>query len=504
MIFNSFLDFNSENFLQIGNFVVKWYAICILIGILGACVLGVKEAKRFGISSNLIFDGVLICVPLAIIGARLYFVFTKFSNFIGKNAWETFLNILGFENGEFKLAGLAINGGIIVAILFVIIYCYKRKMNTMAVFDLLAPGLLIGQICGRWGNFFNQEAHGPAISEKTLTWINYVIPQFIMKRMDFYDYDLKQQAIWHPTFLYESLWNLVGLVTILVSRRINKRQRLGDSVCFYLIWYGLGRSCIIEPLRMDPLLFSEALGPDLLFNRVNVVMNLGLALIGIIWLVLKHTVFKEPFYIETQRKIKENRIDGVVLKLEGTLVCTDRLVKNAYYYTYEKFYNKSMYDDELAVLVDKKAEEVFEGNLEAIEYFNNYFYDNLNQITILQNVRDIVSKWYGDDINIAVVTNYSKEFAFKVLEYLKIIQYVSIIIDKDINEGNGIKKGINSLLNAKKIMVVCNFKDEILETINNNAIPCAFINSKEYEEVSKVNIGYTINRFNELENIIIC
>lgn len=504
MIFNSFLDFNSENFLQIGNFTVKWYAICILTGVILASILGIKEAKRFGIASNLILDGVLICVPLAIVGARLYYVFTKWNQFVGEDFMETLLNILGFQDSSFKLAGLAINGGIFVAIIFVIIYCYKRKMNTMAVFDLLAPGLLIGQICGRWGNFFNQEAHGPAISEKTLTWINYVIPKFIMDRMDYYDYDLKQQAIWHPTFLYESLWNLVGLITILVSRRINKRQRLGDSVCFYLIWYGLGRSCIIEPLRMDPLLFSEALGPDVLFNRVNVVMNLGLALAGVIWLVLKHTVIKEPYYLDVQRKVKENRVDGVVLKLEDTLVSTKRLVKNAYYYTFEKFYNKNMFDDELDKILGEKPEEVFADNKEALAFYHNYFYENLNQLVILQNVRDLVSKWYGEDINMAVVTNYKKEFAIKVLEYLKIMQFVSIIIDEEINEGNGINKGIKSLRDAKKIMVICGSNEEVLETINNNAIPCVVTYSKDFEDFSKLNTGYSITKFQELENIIIC
>jgi hypothetical protein len=125
---------------------------------------------------------------------------------------------------------------------------------------------------------------------------------------------------WHPTFLYESLLNTVALVAILVSRRINKKQRLGDSICFYMTWYGLIRGIVIEPLRMDPLLFSQSIGPDVLFNRVNVVMNLVLALIGIIWFILKHTVIKSELYLEYQADIKSKKIDGVVCKLEGTLV----------------------------------------------------------------------------------------------------------------------------------------------------------------------------------------
>ena len=123
MIYNSFLDFNSDNFLQIGNLQVKWYAVCILTGILLASILGIREAKKFGISTNKILDGVLICVPLAILGARLYYVFTSWSSFQRGTFIDTLLAIIGYENGQFQLAGLAINGGIIVAIIFVIIYC---------------------------------------------------------------------------------------------------------------------------------------------------------------------------------------------------------------------------------------------------------------------------------------------------------------------------------------------------------------------------------------------
>ena len=167
MILNSFLDFDSSYFLQIGNFGITWYAVCILTGVIFVAILGVRESKKFGIAPTLILDGVLICVPLAIVGARLYYVFTSWSEFYDpESVKDTILAILGYsEANGFQLAGLAINGGIFVAIAFVIIYCYKRKMNTLVIFDQLAPGLLIGQICGRWGNFFNQEAHGPAMSE---------------------------------------------------------------------------------------------------------------------------------------------------------------------------------------------------------------------------------------------------------------------------------------------------------------------------------------------------
>ena len=415
MILNSFLDFGSKYFLEIGNLKIAWYAICILTGIILACVLGVREAKKFGISSNIILDGVLICVPLAIVGARLYYVFTSWDKFyISGDFVGTLLKIIGYSESEgFKLEGLAINGGIIVAILFVIIYCKVRKVNVFQIFDLLAPGLLIGQICGRWGNFFNQEAHGPAITAST-EWITNFIPSFIMDKMYFYDGSLGETALWHPTFLYESTWNLIALILILVSRRKNKHQRIGDTIAFYLIWYGLGRAIIIEPLRMDPLLFVPSLGMDLLFNRVNVVINLVLAVVGIIWILLKHLKFKEPYYIEVQKEIKENKIDGVICRLDETMVTVKKLLENCYYYTAKEVLDIDLTDEEIEKLIDKKPEEYFESE-EALSYFNEYFNSHLNQMQTVLDCKAFFKTLYKHDYNVAVVTKYSKEVA----EYIK-------------------------------------------------------------------------------------
>lgn len=513
MILNSFLDFSSEYFIKIGNFGITWYAICILTGIVFAAILGVKEAKRFGIATNYILDGVLICVPLAILGARLYYVFTSWSDFCVTDSetdkfllWETILKIVGFSNGTFKLAGLAINGGIIVAIIFVIIYCYKRKLKTLAIFDLLAPGLLIGQICGRWGNFFNQEAHGPEISAQTLNWLQYIIPSFILDGMTYADPSIGGGVkTWHPTFLYESLLNTVALVAILVSRRINKKQRLGDSICFYMTWYGLIRGIVIEPLRMDPLLFSQSIGPDVLFNRVNVVMNLVLALIGIIWFILKHTVIKSELYLEYQADIKSKKIDGVVCKLEGTLVLDDRLVKNAYYYTAKEILDKDLSEQTLDELVKNrtKVEEFFEGNVECIKYYNDYYKRNLGQLVPTQNCRDFFKKLFVHDYSVAVVSHMDKEFVEYVLNALHIMSYVSVIIDKDITTGNIIEDGIKTMPNAKNILVICDKKEEIETAHKLNAKSCLVYYSDDKDSAMELDPTHVIYKFVELDNVII-
>ena len=508
MIYNSFLDFNSDNFLEMGNFQIKWYAICILTGIILACVLGIKEAKRFGISSNMILDGVLICVPLAIIGARLYYVFTSWSSFQRETIMGTLMAIIGYENGQLQLAGLAINGGIIVAVLFVPIYCKFRKINMFHVFDLLAPGLLIGQICGRWGNFFNNEAHGPSINDRP-SWLLNLVPDFIMENMEFGSYVYNSvtekyeymYSTWHPTFFYEGIWNTIALVLILISRRKNKHQRVGDSVAFYLAWYGLGRALIIEPLRMDPLLFVQSVGPDVLFNRVNVVINLVLALIGITWLVLKHTVFKEPYYIEAQQKIKEKRIDGVIFRLDETLVTVTKLLENAYYYTVKEMRNEDLTDDDLAELIKIKPENYFQIE-EELTYFNDYFYKHLNQMKVVLDCKEFFKTLFKNDFSVAVVTNYDKHFAEYVLETLKSTKYVSVIVDKDLDE-NPMNKAFDIMQKAKNILVVTALASDIEMAKNNGASSCLVYYGSEIETAIEKEPTHIINKIIQLEDIIV-
>lgn len=496
MIYDSFLDFDSKYFIQIGNFGIAWYAVCILTGIILAYIMGTREAKRFGISKNIILDGVLICVPLAIIGARLYYVFSSWDRFDTGNFVDTFLKVLGFENGELKLEGLAINGGILVAIIFVIIYCKVRKVNVFQVFDLLAPGLLIGQICGRWGNFFNQEAHGPAISPETLEWMQYIIPSFIMDKMHF------NGSTWHPTFLYESLWNIVGLTIILLSRRKNNHQRVGDSVCFYLIWYGLGRAFIIEPLRMDPLLFDKTLGLDgPLFNRVNVTINLGLAVIGVIWLILKHVKFKEPYYIQTQEEIKSKRIDGVIFRIDETLVSVNRLIENAYYYAAKDTMDIDLTDEQTNQLVNVKPEDYFQTQ-ESLDYFKKYFDEHVNQLQVVLDCKETFKQLFKYDYKVAVVTKYDKKFAEAVLELLKITTYVSIIIDNELTT-NLMDKAFEALHDARNIIVVSSLSSDIEEAHNHNARSCLVYYGKELELAVEKEPDYIINNITQLDDIIV-
>ena len=322
-----------------------------------------------------------------------------------------------------------------------------------------------------------------------------------MDKMYFTDYSLGETALWHPTFLYESLWNLIALVLILVSRRKNKHQRIGDTIAFYLIWYGLGRAIIIEPLRMDPLLFVESVGMDVLFNRVNVVINLALAVAGIVWIVLKHTVFKEPYYIEVQKEIKEKKIDGVICRLDETLVTVNKLLENCYYYTAKEMMNIDLSDEEIYQLVDKEPVEYFQTE-EAIKYFYDYFDSHLNQMQIVLECKDFFKTLFKHDYKVAVVTKYSKEMAEYVLEVLRITPYVSIIIDKDLSN-DSMNKALESINGAKNILVISALAADIEFANNNNAASCLVYYGKEIDLAVEKGPTHIINKISQLDNIII-
>ncbi len=205
------------------SFEIKFYGLIIAIGMLLAVVYAMRRSKEFGLTSDDILNIVIVGLPCAILGARLYYVI-----FYG-TPWSEFFKI---RNG-----GLAIYGGVIGAVLSVSVYFFssaKRRAKLLPAFDIAGLGLLIGQSIGRWGNFFNREAHGGETD--------------CFLRMG-----LRIGGTWtyyHPTFLYESVWNLAGLV--LLHFLSKKRKFDGEVFLMYLAWYGLGRA-VIEGMRTDSL-----------------------------------------------------------------------------------------------------------------------------------------------------------------------------------------------------------------------------------------------------------
>ena len=238
--------------IPIGN-GIRWYGIIICTGLILAVLFCCRQSKKYGITEDNIYDMMIWQIPLCILGARLYYVIFYL---------DLFRNADGSLNPGRMIAiwdgGLAIYGAIITAYLVLHIFCRKKKISFGAFADLGAMGLLIGQAVGRWGNFVNREAFG---GETTLPW-----------RMRVW-VSASEYIEVHPTFLYESLWNLIGLglIVFVIAKR---RSFDGENACFYFIWYGLGRAWI-EGLRTDTL---KLFGWELFGQPIRVSQLLSVAL----------------------------------------------------------------------------------------------------------------------------------------------------------------------------------------------------------------------------------
>ena len=251
--------------LKIGNITIYWYSIMILIGFLIASYLITKESKKFNIKKEIITDMLFYTIIVGILGARLYYVIFNL-DYYSKNILDIFKVWEG---------GLAIHGGIIAGVLYLIYYTKKNNLQTLIITDICAPGLLIGQALGRWGNFFNQEAHGPITSLEYLQKLH--LPKFIINGMNI-------DGIYYiPTFFYESLWCIIGLILILLFRRI-KKIKIGQITSFYLIWYGIGRY-VIESYRTDSLMLKTL--------KQAQIISIIMILIGII--ILISSIKKEKY-----------------------------------------------------------------------------------------------------------------------------------------------------------------------------------------------------------------
>lgn len=227
---NISLEMNPVAFTLFGR-GVAWYGIIIAAGFLLAALYVLRRAPSFGLNEDIVIDAMLWATPVAIICARAYYVTFNFDLYR-----DDPLSMLYIWEG-----GLAIYGGVIGALVTIAVFCKVRHVKFGALADLGAMGLLIGQIIGRWGNFVNCEAHG---GETTLPW----------RMVITYSPESADLAVgYHPTFLYESLWNLLGFVLIHFYSKKHRKFR-GEICLMYITWYGLGRG-FIEGLRTDSLYF---------------------------------------------------------------------------------------------------------------------------------------------------------------------------------------------------------------------------------------------------------
>ena len=222
-------------FFKLGFFGIKWYSVIMLMSIVVALFLIIKETKKEDIDSSFISDLAFYGIIVGIIGARTYYVIFNW-NYYGSHFFDIF---------KIWEGGLAIHGAMIAGSIFIIFYSLIKKYHPIKIIDITVVGLILGQVIGRWGNFMNSEAYGAITTKAAL--IKQKIPNFVIKGMHI------DGAYYQPTFWYESIWNLIGFI-ILISMRYFGKLKIGTLTCFYLFWYGFGR-LIIEQYRSDSLSF---------------------------------------------------------------------------------------------------------------------------------------------------------------------------------------------------------------------------------------------------------
>ena len=221
---------------EVGPFALRYYGLCIAIGVAVATWLTARELARKGYDGALALDALFFVVPLGLIGARVYHVITDYDLYDG-NPHSFFPGVFEIWNG-----GLGIYGAVLGGFLGLLLFARIREINPLVLADAAAPGLILAQAIGRWGNYFNQELFGRPSS---LPWAIEIAPE---NRPS----GFASEAAFHPTFLYESIWNvLVCFILLFVARRFANSLKNGDIALLYVCLYSVGRF-FVETLRIDP------------------------------------------------------------------------------------------------------------------------------------------------------------------------------------------------------------------------------------------------------------
>ncbi|PAE25668.1 prolipoprotein diacylglyceryl transferase [Bacillus sp. 7894-2] len=237
--------------ISLGPIQVHWYGLIIGLGIALALIIAMREGEKRGLPKDIFADLMLWAIPIAIISARIYYVIFQW-DFYSQNPGE----IIKIWNG-----GIAIHGALIGSVITAYVFAKKKKISFWKLADIAAPSIILGQAIGRWGNFMNQEAHGREVSRAFLE--NMHLPEFIINQMYI------NGAYYHPTFLYESIWNIIGFIILILLRRANLRR--GELFLSYVIWYSIGRF-FVEGLRTDSLMLTENLR---IAQTISIVLIIG-------------------------------------------------------------------------------------------------------------------------------------------------------------------------------------------------------------------------------------
>lgn len=256
-------------FISIGPITIYWYGLIIATAIFIGLFLATKEAEKVGLKKDLPTDLIIFAAPIAIIFARIYYVIFEWERYRGGPFWKVFAIWEG---------GIAIHGALIGAVLTAIVFARVKHVSFWQLADITAPSIILGQAIGRWGNFMNQEAHGGPVSEAFYENVMQYLPNFIVNQMCI------DGVLYHPTFLYESVWNILVFIGLLIFRKYNPVR--GELFLSYILFYSVGRF-FVEGLRTDSLMLFGLLRQAQLLSVILIIVAIGL-------IIYRRKVKREP------------------------------------------------------------------------------------------------------------------------------------------------------------------------------------------------------------------
>ncbi|EUJ22579.1 prolipoprotein diacylglyceryl transferase [Listeria grandensis FSL F6-0971] len=265
--------------IQLGGISIRWYGVIIATAVVVALLIALQEAKKRNVDRELLVDLLIWAIPIAIISARIYYVLFEWGYY------KDHLNeIIKIWHG-----GIAIHGALIGSVLTAVIFARIKKVSFWQLADIVAPSLIIAQAIGRWGNFMNQEAHGGPTTRAFLESLH--LPDFIINQMYI------DGIYYQPTFLYESLWNVIGFIILLILRRT--RILRGELFLSYVIWYSIGRY-FIEGLRTDSLMLTDTL-------RMAQFISIVLVAVAVALIAYFRVKKDRPYYLEDKYGIAKKK-----------------------------------------------------------------------------------------------------------------------------------------------------------------------------------------------------
>lgn len=393
---------DSKIFFQIGPLSVTWYALLIMVGALLAYEISKKNLLKAGYKITEIENVFYGALAFGFLGARLWYVL--FSSNLGAYLSNP-ISIIAIWEG-----GLAIQGGLVGGALFSYFYMKKIRMNFIQAADLIVPNILIAQALGRWGNFFNQEAYGGPVTEGFIK--NF--PKFIQDGM------LIGDRYHHPTFLYESIANIIGwILIVLVLKRVNKLKR-GDLAYAYLMWYGVTRF-FIEGLRTDSLMFM-----NLRMAQITSIIFIIIGLLGYFGLFRK--LFPQPKPV-------------ILWDFDGTLADSESVIINTYKALFQKYKPQIEVNEEaFHLLIGETIENVmfdyYPGNHDTmIEEFRKLQQPILKKdLKEKQDASLVLETLKSKGYTMGIVSNRSQKSLEQAIEMLKMTSFFDVVIGHDLME----------------------------------------------------------------------